>query len=73
MAWAEEAEERTGLTCSICESEFDIEIEGGIEGFFGICSVAFCTWCYASIVDMVSQGCFRCIEAEEDEIPVVKN
>ena len=70
MAWAEEAEERTGLTCSICESGFDIEIEGEIVSFFGIRSVAFCTWCYASIVYMVSLGCSRCIE---DEIPVVKN
>lgn len=50
------------LVCSVCNCEFDIEHEGGIEGTFGICPVAFCVWCYSSIVDMVSQGCERCIE-----------
>ena len=71
---ARDAEEKTGsgLTCSICGSDFDLEAEGGIEGAFGICPVAFCVWCYGSIVDMVSQGCFRCIEAEEDEsVPAI--
>ena len=39
-------------TCNVCGSEYDEE-EGGIEGFFGITEVAFCCWCYSSIVDMV--------------------
>lgn len=67
MAANEEEKAGAGLTCSICGSGFDIESEGGIEGLFGICPVAFCVWCYASIVDMVSQGCLRCIEAEDDD------
>lgn len=39
-------------TCSVCNGEFDEEEEGVI-GEFGICPVAFCVWCYSSIVDMV--------------------
>ena len=58
MADDEEKEERPGLifTCSICDSEFDMDAEGGIAGSFGILPVAFCVWCYASITDMVTQG-----------------
>ena len=66
VARNEEEEQGTGLelelTCSICESPVDLESEGGIAGSFGVCPVAFCVWCYASIVDMVSQGCLRCQE-----------
>ena len=59
-------EERTRLTCSICNSPGDLDGEGGIAGDFGVCSVAFCVWCHASIVDMVSQGCSRCQEDTDD-------
>ena len=38
--------------CSICNGEFD-EKEEGEQGYFGIIPVAFCVWCYSSIVDMV--------------------
>ena len=57
MADNEEEKEGPGLilTCSICDSEFDIDAEGGIAGSFGIAPVAFCVWCYSSIVDMVTQ------------------
>ena len=41
--------------CSVCGTKYD-EDEGGIQGHFGIMPVTFCTWCYASIVDMVCQG-----------------
>tara|TARA_R110002051_G_scaffold21077_1_gene56430 strand:- start:258 stop:467 length:210 start_codon:yes stop_codon:yes gene_type:complete len=68
MAQDEQEEPGTGLTCSICESEVDLENEGGIAGNFGICPVAFCVWCYASIVDMVSQGCLRCQEEDDPTI-----
>ena len=40
--------------CSICEAEIDLDA-GDIQGDFGITPVAFCVWCYSSIVDMVKQ------------------
>ena len=43
------------MECSVCESEFDLESEGGAQGLFGILSVAFCPTCYAGCVDMVLQ------------------
>jgi len=45
----------TEIECSVCESEFDLESEGGTQGLFGILSVAFCPTCYAGCVDMVLQ------------------
>ena len=39
--------------CTICESEFSLEDEGGIAGYFGVMPVTFCPWCYSSMVDMV--------------------
>ena len=66
MARDEEEKEGAGLeTCSICDCEFDVNEEGGVTGYFGICPVAFCVWCYAGIVDMVQQGCLRCLDDEE--------
>ena len=55
------------LKCSICDSSFDLEAEGGIHGFFGICEVAFCVWCYASMTDMVEKNCSRCQEDLKEE------
>jgi len=37
--------------CSICSSEIDFD-EGGISGYFGITPVAFCVWCFSSMMDM---------------------
>jgi hypothetical protein len=42
------------MNCSVCQCEFDIENDGGVEGYFGIIPVAFCPTCYACMVDMVS-------------------
>ena len=54
-------------TCSICHSEFDIEGEGGTEGLFGICPVAFCPWCLSSLINMFEQlNCEFC-EYKESE------
>ena len=39
--------------CSICDS--DVEEDEGIQGYFGICPVAFCVWCLSSMTDMVMQ------------------
>ena len=49
--------------CSICDSEIDLDA-GNIQGNFGITPIAFCIWCYSSIVDMVRQTII-CICEEE--------
>lgn len=41
--------------CTVCESEFSLDDEGGIAGYFGVIPVTFCPWCYSSMVDMVQQ------------------
>jgi hypothetical protein len=43
------------LTCDICDSEFDLEAEGGIAGNFGIMPVQFCPWCLSCMIDMVNR------------------
>lgn len=43
------------IKCSVCESEFDLESEGGVQGYFGILPMAFCPTCYSGCVDMVLQ------------------
>jgi len=40
-------------TCSICESEADLEKEGGIQGEIGILPLTLCVWCYSGVTDMV--------------------
>ena len=45
----------TDTECSVCDCQFDLESEGGIQGVFGILPVAFCPTCYAGCVDMVQQ------------------
>ena len=40
--------------CNICSSDID-ESAGDIIGEFGICPVAFCVWCMASMTDMIIQ------------------
>ena len=52
--------------CSICDCDFDVEGEGGILGYFGVCPVAFCPWCTTSIFDMVQQHCDYCPNDDED-------
>ena len=41
--------------CNICDSDIDLRT-GDIKGKFGIITVAFCVWCYSSILDMVKQA-----------------
>ena len=43
------------MECTICESLFDIEGEGGTTGYFGLLMVAFCPFCLSSILDMGRQ------------------
>ena len=40
--------------CSTCGAPIDEE-QGDIRGYFGILPMAFCTWCYSSLTDMVIQ------------------
>jgi hypothetical protein len=42
------------MNCSICAAEINKDA-GDIQGEFGINPVAFCIWCYSSILDMVKQ------------------
>ena len=59
--------------CNICDSTIEEE-NGDIIGSFGICPVAFCTWCYSSITDMVIQlNGFNDIESLEERIQDLKN
>ena len=43
------------MECTICESQFDLEGEGGTIGYFGMLMVAFCPFCLSSILDMGRQ------------------
>jgi len=40
--------------CSTCSTSFDVDIEG-MEGEFGIISVAFCATCRVCVRDMAEQ------------------
>lgn len=40
------------LECSICHCQFDLELDGGAQGAFGLLPVAFCPSCYACCVEM---------------------
>jgi len=48
------------LVCSVCHCEFDIELEGGIDGYLGILPVAFCAMCYSGMDEFFTQlhGCY---------------
>jgi hypothetical protein len=59
--------EGTQLTCSICSCDFDIELEGGVNGYIGIIPLALCPMCHSGL-DVLSpyselHGC----EETEDE------
>ena len=43
------------MECSVCNVEFDLLSEGGIEGNFGIIPVQFCPTCLSCMIDMVCQ------------------
>lgn len=46
---------KANMECSVCNTEFDIQGEGGISGEFGIIPVQFCPTCLSCMIDMVSQ------------------
>lgn len=37
------------LICTVCSCEFDIEIEGGVDGYLGILPVCFCPMCFSGL------------------------
>ncbi len=41
--------------CTVCGCDFDIEKEGGVEGFIGILPVKFCPVCRTGILDFAEQ------------------
>ena len=41
--------------CTICEGEFDLDKEGGVDGYIGILAVAFCPTCKAGVMDFADQ------------------
>ena len=41
------------LESSVCGSDFDLNDEGGTNGYFGIIPVSFCPWCLSCMIDMV--------------------
>ena len=58
--------------CSICDSEIELD-NGDIQGNFGICPVAFCVWCLASLTDMMIQlNGFDDIDVLEERIKDLK-
>jgi hypothetical protein len=38
--------------CSVCNCNFSLDEEGGIQGDFGILPVAFCPTCLSCMMDM---------------------
>ena len=52
--------------CSICSGPFDLEGEGGTQGYLGIIPVAFCPTCKCGIFDLASQ--FNYYEEELEEM-----
>lgn len=43
------------VTCNICSCEFDIESEGGIQGYLGILPFSLCPMCFSGLMDMYDQ------------------
>jgi len=43
------------VTCNICSCEFDIETEGGIQGYLGILPFSLCPMCFSGLMDMYDQ------------------
>ena len=41
--------------CNICHCDFDIESEGGMQGYIGIIPFSLCPMCYSGIMDMFEQ------------------
>ena len=53
----------TDWKCTICDSDFNLESEGGTVGYIGILPVAFCPTCKSGIIDFAEQMTYH--ECEE--------
>lgn len=58
--------EGTELICSLCSCEFDIELEGGVNGYIGVISVTFCPMCHSGL-DMLYTELHGCHEEDDEE------
>ena len=56
-------------TCKICECEFDIELEGGIQGYIGIIPFSLCPMCYSGLMDMYEQLSGDYEDGSDDWVP----
>ena len=58
-------------TCNICTCEFDIEAEGGMQGYIGIIPFSLCPMCFSGIMDMFEQlsGDVEYDDKDGQEIP----
>ena len=41
--------------CSICQCDFDMELEGGVQGYIGIIPFSLCPMCFSGMMDMFEQ------------------
>ena len=55
-------------TCSICESEADLDNEGGIQGEIGIIPITLCVWCYAGVTSIVESMRLTSPDEYEDRL-----
>lgn len=58
--------------CTVCNGEFNLDTEGGIDGFIGMLPVAFCPTCKAGIFDFAEQmklpvECPHCGKFDDDD------
>ena len=44
----------TNHVCTVCNCEYSDD-EGGMEGYFGILPVSFCSTCLSCMIDMAEQ------------------
>jgi len=42
-------ESNSELICTVCSCEFDIELEGGVDGYLGVLAVSFCPMCFSGL------------------------
>lgn len=54
------------MQCSICQCEFDIQLEGGIAGYIGIIPLQLCPMCHAGL-DMLYSEIHGCYEEDDED------